>query len=225
MFSSPPSSPVVQGSWSPSSQSPSDSRSFCGSALPFCFTFFSFSMTDPSSHAASRMSHTASCTPMIEVFWFPQRLNKKAAACKISRPELERIFSCAAAQTRNDDKRLQPLCSFNTRIAELLPCFLLGAASSLNSHLLQTALLPPPVARFLPSPPRLSLLSVIPLSSSRMPALLLLLNQSCRFAALLLSSCLYLSVIASFCAAAFSWRLKAMLALLAMLALAGRGSL
>lgn len=81
-FISPPSSPVVLLI---SPQARADLTVVCSSFLFHILLFLS--MTGSSSHTAMRMSHTARCTPMIEVCCFPQQLNKKAAACKIFRPE------------------------------------------------------------------------------------------------------------------------------------------
>lgn len=72
-------------------------------------------------------------------------------------------------------------------------------------------LFPPLVARFLPFPPCLSLLSVICLSSWSIPALLLHLNQSCCCFCCFPSAFIFLPLPPS--AAALSWALRVMLVL------------
>lgn len=118
------------------------------------------------------------------------------------------LLLCSGADEKRDDKMIPPLCSF-TKIAELLPCFPLNAVFSRNSELnicCKQTIFPSLVAWFLPSPPCLSLLSLIRLSSPCPPAASeseLLLLFCCFPPAFFFCHCLS-------CAAALSWTLRAM---------------
>lgn len=157
--------PLLLFSWYP----PKPEQIWQLSAVPFCFTFFSFSRWRALPHTLPWECHIQQgARRWLRSAAFLSSLIKRQLPVKsLGQKQETDLLLCSGTDEERDDKMIQPSCSF-TKIAELLLCFLLN-----------------PV--FSPNPPCPSLLSVICLFSSSIPALLLHLNQSCCcFAAFLL---------------------------------------